>query len=305
MDQASAHDERPSGATPLFGAYRRGYDPEQVDRYVADQQRRLDETTHRASEAERKLAAAVGQLRELHRRVAALESEDRSPHAPPLDSLGERVQRILQEAWEGAYALRQSTEQEMAELRERTAGEAEATVMTARQRARAIEEEIDRRRTAYIEQLDAEKNKAAAQIAQIHRERDIAIGELLKVKAIIETTVSDISRGEPIELEVDEETVATEAAEEPVVERPMARVVSRRQQPRLRAARAGESLAMVSSPREQEQSSADAPNPSELVRNHRAMQAPLAARAAGSRRAPLDSTQASAKVFDFDDSDDI
>ena len=61
--------------TPIFGAYRRGYDPEQVDRYVAAQQRRLDESLRRASEAERKLAAAVGQLRELHRRVGALEDQ--------------------------------------------------------------------------------------------------------------------------------------------------------------------------------------------------------------------------------------
>ena len=30
-------------ATPIFNVYRRGYDPEQVDRYVADQQRRLND----------------------------------------------------------------------------------------------------------------------------------------------------------------------------------------------------------------------------------------------------------------------
>ncbi len=196
MDEASAHDEHEehAEATPIFQVYRRGYDPEQVDRYVADQQRRLDEATKRASEAERKLAAAVGQLRELHRRVAVLESEERSPQPPTLDALGERIQRILQEAWEGAYALRQSTEQEMAELRERTAGEAEAVVMAARQRARAIEDEVERRRRIYLERVEEDRSRALAQITFLHKKRDAAIGDLLKVKAAIESTVDEMSR---------------------------------------------------------------------------------------------------------------
>lgn len=193
MDNASA--QHPQGeTTPIFGAYRRGYDPDQVDRYVAEQQRRLDESLRRASDAERKLAAAVGQLRELHRRVAVLESDERSPQPAPLDTLGERVQRILQEAWEGAYALRQGAEQEMAELRERTAGEAEAIVAGARQRAAAIEQEIERRRAAYLEQVEEDRARAIAQITHLHHQRDTALGELLKVKAVIESTVADVSR---------------------------------------------------------------------------------------------------------------
>jgi len=105
MDENEAVAEQ-QVATPIFNVYRRGYDPEQVDRYVADQQRRLDDALRRASESERRLAAAVGQLRELHRRVAVYESETRTAQPPALDTLGERVQRILQEAWEGAYSLR-------------------------------------------------------------------------------------------------------------------------------------------------------------------------------------------------------
>ena len=127
MDESEAVEQQALGvATPIFSVYRRGYDPEQVDRYVADQQRRLDETIHRASESERKLAAAVGQLRELHRRVAVYESEARSAQPPALDTLGERVQRILQEAWEGAYNLRQEAEREVNELREQAQREVDA-----------------------------------------------------------------------------------------------------------------------------------------------------------------------------------
>ncbi len=204
MDEASAHDaqEEHGEATPIFQVFRRGYDPEQVDRYVADQQRRLDEATRRASEAERRLAAAVGQLRELHRRVAVLESEERSPQPPTLDALGERIQRILQEAWEGAYALRQSTEQEMAELRERTAGEAEAVVMAARQRARAIEEEVERRRRIYLERVEEDRSRALAQITFLHKKRDVAMGELLKVKAAIESTVDEMARSQERDAEL-------------------------------------------------------------------------------------------------------
>ena len=81
MDENEAVAEQQM-ATPIFNVYRRGYDPEQVDRYVADQQRRLDDAVRRASESERRLAAAVGQLRELHRRVAVYESETRQPNRP-------------------------------------------------------------------------------------------------------------------------------------------------------------------------------------------------------------------------------
>ena len=171
MDENEAVAEE-QVATPIFNVYRRGYDPEQVDRYVADQQRRLDDALHRASESERRLAAAVGQLRELHRRVAVYESETRTAQPPALDTLGERVQRILQEAWEGAYTLRQEAEREVNELREAATAEvtelrrrhdevtelrevasreAADVVDQATRRALAIRDETERRRHAYLQ----------------------------------------------------------------------------------------------------------------------------------------------------------
>lgn len=192
MDQHSAPHEQDQ-ATPIFGAFRRGYDPDQVDRYVADQQRRLDESTTRASEAERRLAAAVGQLRELHRRVAVLESEDRSPQAPALDTLGERVQRILQEAWEGAYALRQNAEQEVVDLRSSAAVEADTILESARTKARAMDEETERRRRVFLERVEEDRNRAVAQISYLHEQRKIALGELIKVKDVIEATIGEAS----------------------------------------------------------------------------------------------------------------
>jgi cell division septum initiation protein DivIVA len=280
QSQASPPDNE---ATPIFGAYRRGYDPDQVDRYVADQQRRLDAANERASEAERKLAAAVGQLRELHRRVAVLESEDRSPQPAPLDTLGERVQRILQEAWEGAYALRQATEQEMAELRERTAGEAEATVMEARQRARAIEEEIERRRNAYLERVEEDRSRAVAQITHLHHQRDVAVGELLKVKAVIEATVGEVSapRREPGE------------PAQPVA----GRDAGSGRSSRVAAPIEGRPDAGVTMPVHRLDARGEVPppaSPSELVQSHRASRPTV-------QSAPLDVAQPAATVFDFDE----
>ena len=193
MDQDSAASEQ-NEATPIFGAYRRGYDPDQVDRFVADQRRRLDESERRASEAERKLAGAVGQLRELHRRVAMLESEERSsPQPASIDTLGERVQRILQEAWEGAYALRQGAEQEIAELREKAEKSAEEIVASARRKSEAIEQEIERRRNAYLEHIEEDRTRAVTQLGYLSEQRKAAVKELLHVKALIESTLNEVA----------------------------------------------------------------------------------------------------------------
>ncbi len=216
MDENQAVDEQAAAATPIFGVYRRGYDPEQVDRYVLDQQRRLDEAIHRASESERKLAAAVGQLRELHRRVAVYESEARSNQPPQLDTLGERVQRILQEAWEGAYNLRQEAERDVTELRDSVSQEAEtlraqaqtdvdelrdvasreaaAIVDEATRRALHIRDETERRRQAYLERVERDREQAIAQITYLYDQRQGAVAELARLQASVQTTVEEMVR---------------------------------------------------------------------------------------------------------------
>lgn len=163
MDESEAVDQESAEvATPIFSVYRRGYDPEQVDRYVADQQRRLDEALHRASESERKLAAAVGQLRELHRRVAVYESEQRTTQPPALDTLGERVQRILQEAWEGAYNLRQEAEREVTDLREQTQREVdELRGQTQR--------EVDELRGHTLREVEAQREQVAQEVEELRQ----------------------------------------------------------------------------------------------------------------------------------------
>ncbi|MHB1509344.1 MAG: DivIVA domain-containing protein [Acidimicrobiales bacterium] len=216
MDESEAVEEEVVAATPIFGVYRRGYDPEQVDRYVAEQQRRLDDAIHRASESERKLAAAVGQLRELHRRVAVYESEARSAQPPQLDTLGERVQRILQEAWEGAYNLRQEAERdvndlrqqaqedveamrvqaraEVDELREVASREAAEVVDEATRRALHIRDETERRRQAYLERVERDREQAISQITYLYDQRQGAIAELARLQATVQATIEEMVR---------------------------------------------------------------------------------------------------------------
>jgi hypothetical protein len=180
--------------TPIFGAYRRGYDPEQVDRYVADQQRRLDDAQFRASEAERKLAAAVGQLRELHRRVGALEQGQQRPaQALRLDGVGEHIQRIFEEARAGAESLRETTEAELAEFRQRTIDEARSIVAGARKKAEEIELETDRRRREELQRLDEDRSHAATQLTYLHEQRKNAVAELLRIREVIDSTIAEVS----------------------------------------------------------------------------------------------------------------
>ncbi len=206
---------------PIFGAYRRGYDPEQVDRYVSDQQRRLEEALNRASEAERRLGAAIGQLRELHRRVTVLEAEERTPQPPSLDTLGERVQRILNEAWEGAYALRQQVEQEVVEQRQHAELEAAEIVAEAEQRARRVDEEAARRAHQLQERIERERTRAVSQISFLHNQRKMAVGELVRLKEVIEATVLELEpptprtdRRAPLDALAEEAPAQMTAAEE-------------------------------------------------------------------------------------------
>jgi len=204
MDENEAVAEE-QVATPIFNVYRRGYDPEQVDRYVADQQRRLDDALSRASESERRLAAAVGQLRELHRRVAVYESETRTAQPPALDTLGERVQRILQEAWEGAYTLRQEAEREVnelrdsastevSELREVASREAADIVDQATRRALAIRDETERRRQAYLQRIEQDRERAVSQITYLYDQRQDAIAELARLQTTVQAVVEEMAR---------------------------------------------------------------------------------------------------------------
>lgn len=192
MEPENAASEQ-EDATPIFTAYRRGYDPDQVERYVADQRRRLDDATNRASEAERKLAAAVGQLRELHRRVAALESTERTDQVPAIDAIGEHIQRILQDAWDGAHAMRQSADRDAGEIREKATQEADGVIAKAHTRAEAVGAELARRRQGVLQHIEQERSKAVAQTTFLQGQRKLALSELKKIRSLIDATIVEFT----------------------------------------------------------------------------------------------------------------
>jgi cell division septum initiation protein DivIVA len=196
MDQDST--SRRFHTTPLFDAFRRGYDPEQVDSYLGDQQKILDATTRRADEAEQRLGTAIMQLRSMNARIADLEKNQSSSHqatatpSVPIDILGDRVQRILQEAWDGAFALRQNVETEVTQLREQALSEAQSIVEEARQKARSIEEQMRKRRDAYIQRVEQDKERAVTQMTFLSDQRKAAVAELLNIKENIEAAIVDV-----------------------------------------------------------------------------------------------------------------
>jgi hypothetical protein len=256
MEERIAREEHRTGL-PVFTPYRRGYDPDQVDRYVAEQSVRIEAANNRADEAERKLAAAVAQLREMHRRLTALESAP-SPvsDAPsvPLDTLGEHIQRILSEAAAGADAVRHEAEREASTLKEQALAEGDRIVATARRKAESIGEELSRRRVAYLEKLEAERTKAVSQMEFLQEQRQLAVEDLRRVKALVDTTIAEVSS----------EATATRVA--PPVERPAAPTppVVRDVTPEMALA------STVEVHRIPTVSITESPDPSELVRSHRA-----------------------------------
>ena len=316
MDQDGLRSEA-NETTPIFGAFRKGYDPDQVDRFVQDQQRRLDEALARASEAQRRLAAAVGQLRELHRRVTYLESEQHAAKptaqvpAQPLDTLGERIQRILQEAWEGANALREAAETDAAEIRQRTLREAETVVASARRKAKDIEEEIERRRRTYLGRVEEERARTVAQITYLHDQRKIALADLMAVKEAIDSTVGEVSSLRPdISGEVDATPIGADPRDDEYSDTGSPHLTSLppRDDVRLETSnmRTGERDAqpptMPVFRLETQATEGNVPDTSDLVRSHRATMEKM--RAPRSNIRPLgkfDARRPRTSVFDFDE----
>jgi len=295
MEEHSARAERDT-AVPVFAAYRRGYDPDQVDRYVAEQSLRTEAANERADEAERKLASAVQRLRDMQRRVEALESmEPPSQLTQPIesiavDTLGVHVQRILTEAWEGSHALRQEAEQDAARLREEALAEGDRIVASARRKATSISEEMARRRQVYLEKLESERSRAVSQMGFLQEQRKLAIDELNRVKTLVDTTIAEVTIDSRPTMPSESEPVAAP----PMVTPKMAPTPTRTEgtlAPTLQVHR------LAATERH------DPPDPSELVRSHRAAREIPEETGGVVHRLPARDASPSAvgAIFDFDE----
>ena len=115
------------------------------------------------------------------------------------------MQRILQEAWEGAYTLRQEAEREVNELREAVAEEvnelrdvasreAADVVDQVTRRALAIRDETERRRHAYLQRIEQDRERAVSQITYLYDQRQDAIAELSRLQTTVQAVVEECAQ---------------------------------------------------------------------------------------------------------------
>jgi hypothetical protein len=64
----------------------------------------------------------------------------------------------------------------------------------AQRRAFLKREETERRRQAYLERVEEDRERAVAQITYLYDQRQLALGELSRLQATIETTVEEMAR---------------------------------------------------------------------------------------------------------------
>ncbi len=196
-----------------FTANRKGYDPDQVDQFIATQTRQLQDAVTRAANAEAQLSVANASLVELQDRLGSLEEAIRSgTEAPPVESastelptsielpetantVGEQVQRIIQEAWESASAIRISAEQEIA-ARKQSAEADLAEIMRQRDSAQA---EIDQAKTQADMKLAEAKDEAERSMAARREALEI---EMARKRAALEEL--ETNKENEIKLRIEE-----------------------------------------------------------------------------------------------------
>lgn len=164
----SIFDNAPTGG---FHVRSRGYDREQVERYVRKLEDKLREATARGAErgeqlarAEERMAELSGEVTALRSRVDQAEQRLRNVDQPSFSGLGEHVSSLLSSAEEQAQQLVAAATAEAESLRSKATTEADALRSDARAQADQIRREAEEtRRTAEdaSRTLRADAEKAA------------------------------------------------------------------------------------------------------------------------------------------------
>jgi len=173
-----------------FAMVRRGYEPAEVEAYVAQQEDALAVAVERADTAERQLAEALAQLTAARARVAELEEQQKAEPPASIQALGDRVADILDSAWRAAEQLRA----EAAGAAERAQAEADEVVRAAEIAARAqaaeIVAEAERHRRTVLEELAARRAEHDTEVARLTSERQAAVAELERLQAVLQRVLS-------------------------------------------------------------------------------------------------------------------
>lgn len=171
---------------PAFSMARRGFEPVEVEMYLAQQDDALAAATERADTAERQLAEALAQLATARERLAELQEQQRSEPPASIQALGDRVAQILQQAWDAAEELRA----EAAAVHEGARAEVDEAVRAAEADARARADEIvaeaDRHRRVVLEELASRRSEHDAAVARLTAERATAMAELERLHSMLQ-----------------------------------------------------------------------------------------------------------------------
>jgi uncharacterized membrane protein len=149
-----------------------------------------------------------------------------------------------------------------------------------------------RRRQVYLEKLESERSRAVTQMGFLQEQRKLAIDELHRVKVLVDTTIAEVASESKAPASPSPEAAAPQPAppmvtpkSSPAPLRPDTALASTMQVHRL------------PSPERH-----DPPDPSELVRSHRAgREQPGDAGGVVHRLPARDATQATGTIFDFDE----
>ena len=205
------------GSLPEFAIAMRGYDRLQVDDYIVKQAVWLNEAEVRVEGAETELTSIKSERDSLVAQVAGLEEEAFKAVPPSFDELGERVARVLQEAWAAAAEMRQDAEKAAAEIASRTREDAAGEIAALVEDAKRESDDLVARSRAEADRLTGEaerrRRELRAEIAILTDQRDSAMAELSRLRAGLEALFSvpgseEEAPGETIDLRsVDQETV--------------------------------------------------------------------------------------------------
>lgn len=182
------------GSLPEFATAMRGYDRLQVDDYIVKQAVWLNEAEVRVEGAEAELASIKSERDSLVAQVAGLQEEAFTAAPPSFDELGERVARVLQEAWAAAGDMRRDAEKAAAEIASRTREEAASEVVEMVEKAKRESANLVDRSRAEADRLTGEaerrRRELRAEIVILTDQRDSAMAELARLRAGLEALFS-------------------------------------------------------------------------------------------------------------------
>jgi cell division septum initiation protein DivIVA len=175
---------------PQFSQNKKGYDPEEVDKFVNEQLAQLQTAIQRAATAEAQLSIANSNLENLQRKVDELDasiSEDTIGEAtikvtmPSVEeTLGQQIQSLLNAAAESAGKIEQAAHEEA----QRIVQKAQEDLNELQIKAQSLDDQMKQART----EADMIRSEAKAELdIELKSLRDAAEMEISRRRAELET----------------------------------------------------------------------------------------------------------------------